>query len=177
MSSQGVERAAQSDPDARPLTESDFKRMARTPPAKVIRRALALTQEEFALRFHIPLGTLRDWEQGRTEPDQATRAYLTLIVRDAEQVSRMLNRSRRCSNRSSVFLPRTNTGVLGPGKLRESPFALLTAALPLYPPAAATSSTICQSKSTPFSIAFSETRSSLPWARLSLLSSANSGTP
>ena len=26
-------------------------------------------QEEFAARFRIPLGTLRDWEQGRSEPD------------------------------------------------------------------------------------------------------------
>jgi len=29
---------------------------------------LQLTQEEFAPRYHIPLGTLRDWEQGRAEP-------------------------------------------------------------------------------------------------------------
>jgi putative transcriptional regulator len=32
-----------------------------------------LTQEEFAARYHIPLGILRDWEQGRTEPDQPAR--------------------------------------------------------------------------------------------------------
>jgi putative transcriptional regulator len=47
--------------------------MKRTPQAKIIRRALELTQEEFAARYHIPLGTLRDWEQDRTEPDQPTR--------------------------------------------------------------------------------------------------------
>jgi len=39
------------------------------PRVKIIRRALHLTQEEFAERYHIPLGTLRDWEQGRAEPD------------------------------------------------------------------------------------------------------------
>jgi putative transcriptional regulator len=66
--------------------------MKRTPQAKIIRRALELTQEEFALRFHIPLGTLRDWEQGRTQPDQPTRAYLTLVARDPECVSRVLNK-------------------------------------------------------------------------------------
>jgi len=65
--------------------------MKRTPQAKIIRRALELTQEEFALRYHIPLGTLRDWEQGRAEPDQPTRAYLTLIARDPEHVDRTLN--------------------------------------------------------------------------------------
>jgi putative transcriptional regulator len=38
---------------------------------KTIRRALKLSQEEFAASFHIPIGTLRDWEQGRKEPDAA----------------------------------------------------------------------------------------------------------
>lgn len=64
--------------------------MKRTPQAKIIRRALELTQEEFASRYRIPLGTLRDWEQGRSEPDQPTRAYLTLIARDPEHVARTL---------------------------------------------------------------------------------------
>jgi putative transcriptional regulator len=86
-----IERAARADPDAQPLTEGDLKRMKRTPRAKIIRRALELTQEEFAARYHIPLGTLRDWEQGRAEPDQPTRAYLTLIARDPEHVGRTLN--------------------------------------------------------------------------------------
>ena len=91
MSADAVERAARADPDAHPLTETDLKRMKRTPRAKIIRRALELTQEEFAARYHIPLGTLRDWEQGRAEPDQPTRAYLTLIARDPDHVDRTLN--------------------------------------------------------------------------------------
>jgi putative transcriptional regulator len=49
-----------------------------------------MTQEEFAETFHIPIGTLRDWEQGRTEPDQANRAYLKVIAVDAEFVKRAL---------------------------------------------------------------------------------------
>src|SRR6266853_1763882 len=92
MSAAAVEAAARADRDAQPLTAGDLKRMKRTPQAKVIRRALALTQEEFAVRYHIPLGTLRDWEQGRAEPDQPTRAYLTLIARDPDRVERVLNR-------------------------------------------------------------------------------------
>ena len=86
-----IERAAREDPNAQPLTESDLKRMKRTPRAKGIRRALELTQKEFATRYHIPLGTLRDWEQGRAEPDQPTRAYLTLIACDPDRVSQTLN--------------------------------------------------------------------------------------
>ena len=92
MTSQAVEAAARADSDAKPLTPDDLKRMKRTPQAKVIRRALALTQEEFAVRYHIPLGTLRDWEQGRAEPDQPTQAYLKVIARDPERVERVLNR-------------------------------------------------------------------------------------
>ena len=91
MSAAAIEQAARADRDAQPLTESDLKRMKRTPRAKIIRRALELTQEEFAARYHIPLGTLRDWEQGRAEPDQPTRAYLTLIARDPDHVNRKLN--------------------------------------------------------------------------------------
>jgi putative transcriptional regulator len=79
------------DRDAQPLSETDLKRMKRVPQVKVIRRALELTQEEFAARYHIPLGTLRDWEQGRAGPDQPTRAYLTLIARDPNHVNRTLN--------------------------------------------------------------------------------------
>ena len=78
------------DPDAKPLTPADFKRMKRTPQVKVIRRAMGLTQEEFAARFLIPLGTLRDWEQGAATPDQSARAYLTVIARDPEAVRKAL---------------------------------------------------------------------------------------
>jgi putative transcriptional regulator len=91
MSAAAIAQAAREDRDAQPLTEDDLKRMKRTPQAKIIRRALELTQEEFAARYHIPLGTLRDWEQGRAEPDQPARAYLTLIARDPGLVDRTLN--------------------------------------------------------------------------------------
>jgi putative transcriptional regulator len=91
MTSEAIEAATHADRDAQPLTETDFKRMKRTPQTKIIRRALELTQEEFASRYHIPLGTLRDWEQGRAEPDQPTRAYLMVIARDPDHVNRTLN--------------------------------------------------------------------------------------
>jgi len=83
--------AAMSDPDAKPLTSDDFKRMKRTPQVKVIRRALDLSQEEFAERFQIPLGTLRDWEQGRKDPDAAARAYLVVIGRNPVAVNAALH--------------------------------------------------------------------------------------
>ena len=79
-------KAALSDPDAQPLTPADTKRMKRVPRAKIIRQALGMSQEEFAQRFGIPIGTLRDWEQGRAEPDQAARSYLKVIAREPDVV-------------------------------------------------------------------------------------------
>jgi putative transcriptional regulator len=83
-------QAAVDDPDAQPLTDDDLTRMQRTPQAKIIRRALGLSQEDFAARYQIPIGTLRDWEQGRVEPDQAARAYLKVIAREPETVREAL---------------------------------------------------------------------------------------
>jgi putative transcriptional regulator len=102
MTPEEVEAAARADPDAQPLTPSDLQHMKRTPQVKIIRRALSLTQEEFAARYRIPLGTLRDWEQGRSEPDQTARAYLTVIATDPERVRRSLGpmqRARRGADR------------------------------------------------------------------------------
>ncbi len=82
--------AALADPDAQPLTDADMDRMKQTPRLKIIRRTLGLTQEEFAARFQIPLGTLRDWEQGAAQPDQTARAYLKAIAGDPEAVLRAL---------------------------------------------------------------------------------------
>lgn len=78
------------DPDNRPLTDTDLKRMKRTPQAKIVRRALGLTQEEFAAQFHIPIGTLRDWEQDRNVPDKAAESYLRVIAKDPDAVRRAL---------------------------------------------------------------------------------------
>lgn len=86
MTSAQIEKAANTDADAQPLTEEDLPRMPRTPQAKIIRRSLGLTQEEFAARYEIPLGTLRDWEQGRSEPDQTARSNLKIIARNPDGV-------------------------------------------------------------------------------------------
>ena len=81
---------AVADPDARPVEADDLKHMRRSPQVRVIRRALKLSQEDFAARFHIPIGTLRDWEQGRKDPDAAARAYLVVIGRNPTAVTEAL---------------------------------------------------------------------------------------
>ncbi len=81
---------AMADLDAQPITEENLKKMHPVPRTITIRRALKLSQEEFAARYHIPPGTLRDWEQGRCVPDAAARAYLRVIAREPEMVARAL---------------------------------------------------------------------------------------
>jgi putative transcriptional regulator len=90
MTAAEIEAAAAADRDARPMTSDELRTARRVPRVKTLRRALGLTQEAFAARYHIPLGTLRDWEQGRSEPDQPARAYLKAIAGDPEAVQRAL---------------------------------------------------------------------------------------
>jgi putative transcriptional regulator len=90
MTDEEIQAAARSDPDNPPLTPAQLKRMRRISPAKHLRWKLGLSQAEFAKRFRIPLGTLRDWEQHRSEPDQAAQAYLKVIAADAGFVERAL---------------------------------------------------------------------------------------
>ena len=79
LTDEEIYAAALNDPDAQPLTPERVKRMKRTPQVKVIRRA-----------FRIPIGMLQDWEEGRAEPDQATRAYLRVIARNPKAVRKAL---------------------------------------------------------------------------------------
>jgi putative transcriptional regulator len=90
MTEAEVMKAAQSDPDAQPLRPADSQRMKRVPQAKIIRQALGMSQEEFAEHFGIPVGTLRDWEQGRAQPDQAARSYLKVIASKPDVVRKAL---------------------------------------------------------------------------------------
>ena len=34
----------------------------------IVRRELKMTQQEFSVLLGVPVGTIRDWEQGRKEP-------------------------------------------------------------------------------------------------------------
>jgi len=59
---------------------------------KTIRRRLGLTQPAFAARFGFSAGAVRDWEQGRKQPEASARVLLTVIEREPEAVSRALGR-------------------------------------------------------------------------------------
>ena len=90
MSEDERRRAGLSDPDSPPATEAQLARARRAPTVRALREKLNLTQEQFAERFHLPLGTVRDWEQGAHRPDKAAQVLLTVIGRDPDAVARAL---------------------------------------------------------------------------------------
>jgi len=75
------------DPDAAPIL-TDGETAAAI--ARAVRRRLGLSQADFAARFHVPVGTLRDWEQNRRQPDAPALAYLRVIARAPDIVARAL---------------------------------------------------------------------------------------
>lgn len=65
-----------------------------TPPSidvKAIRARTKLSQRAFADRHGFSLGALRDWEQGRSNPDRVARSLLVIIDREPEAVARALS--------------------------------------------------------------------------------------
>ncbi len=85
LTEEEITAAALSDPNTVVLTDEEL-REARIPNVKEIRQKLHLTQEQFAEQFHVPIGTLRDWEQGVTIPDKAARNYLRVIAKNPQAV-------------------------------------------------------------------------------------------
>jgi putative transcriptional regulator len=90
MSDKEVTAAARSDPDAQPLTPEQLAEMRRVSRVKVLRQRLGMTQAEFAEAFHLPITTLRDWEQRRSTPDAPARALLLAIERNPKVMRRLL---------------------------------------------------------------------------------------
>src|SRR5438132_3801501 len=90
MSEEERHAAALSDPDCPPATEAQLARARRVPSVRALRQRMNLTQEEFAARFGLPLGTVRDWEQGAHRPDRAAQVLLTVIANNPDAVIRAL---------------------------------------------------------------------------------------
>jgi putative transcriptional regulator len=87
MTDDEIERDIAADPDASPPMSDAEIAAARV---QWVRKQTGLSQVDFAKRYRIPVGTLRDWEQARTEPDAAALAYLLVIEREPEAVGRAL---------------------------------------------------------------------------------------
>jgi len=64
------------------------------PPAR-IREKMGMTQVEFATILRIPVGTLRNWEQGRVGIDPAARALFRILSRDPNYALKALAPERK----------------------------------------------------------------------------------
>lgn len=78
------------DPDAAPSLTSAEIVAAKGARMRDVRIKTGLTQAEFSRAYDIPLGTLRDWEQGKATPDATARSYLRTIEKDPAAVARLL---------------------------------------------------------------------------------------
>lgn len=56
-------------------------RVVKVPDVRAIRRQLKMSQQQFSRAYRIPLATLKNWEQGRRQPDAPAAAYLQVIAR------------------------------------------------------------------------------------------------
>jgi putative transcriptional regulator len=83
---------ASDDPDNPPLTEAQLRRMQLAREVRKVREATGLSQIQFAERFRIGLGRLRDFEQARSEPDLPLRMIFRLIFEDPERAKALIAR-------------------------------------------------------------------------------------
>lgn len=90
MTPEEIEQNALDDPDNPPSTDEELDRGVAGRRVRLLRRSLGLSQPEFAERYRINLARLRDIEQGRTMPDSAFLAYITVIEQEREAVDRAL---------------------------------------------------------------------------------------
>lgn len=81
--------------DALAYAEGDTKkhvvRTIEVVDVKKVRSKTNLSQDKFARVFCIPVGTLRNWEQGHRHPDGPSMALLTIIDKEPEAALRALH--------------------------------------------------------------------------------------
>lgn len=58
-----------------------------------IRKRTGKTQDQFARAFRLPIGTVRDWEQRRSQPDAPARVLLSLIQAEPEVIEQLVQRA------------------------------------------------------------------------------------
>jgi len=103
------------DFEVRRLTERDFKHMIRATTRRrimegriesgkdivALRRFTKLSQREFARALEISVHTLRNWEQGRRQPEGPAIALLKIAARHPNIVSRAAGRDPTAAGSTS----------------------------------------------------------------------------
>lgn len=85
-----VMKADPNDPEDGDVSAEGMERANKARLIRMTRTRLGLSQADFAERFRVPVGTLRDWEQARSmAPDYAV-AYVRVIGADPERVAQLV---------------------------------------------------------------------------------------
>ena len=94
MTRRAFEKIADGLKDAIAVAEGDKRsgvvHVPQTVDVRAIRESEGLTQEAFATRYGFSVATVRDWEQGRRQPERPARILLRIIEREPETVRRIL---------------------------------------------------------------------------------------
>lgn len=85
--------AGLSDAIAHADGESGRARTATPIDVAAIRKRTGKTQDQFARAYHLPLGTVRDWEQSRSQPDAPARVLLALIKAEPDTIEQLVQRA------------------------------------------------------------------------------------
>ena len=83
-------KADPNDPEDFDVSHESLDRGLKAREIRMTRTQLGLSQREFAKRFHVPIGTLRDWEQARSTPPRFAIAYIRIIAQHPELVAQQL---------------------------------------------------------------------------------------
>ncbi len=79
--------AEPSDVEDFDVTVEALERGQRARLIRMTRTGLGLSQSEFASRFRVPVGTLRDWEQARVTAPEFAIAYVRVIAQHPKLVA------------------------------------------------------------------------------------------
>ena len=71
-------------------TEGFIVHVPKTVDVKDIRQKTGLSQDAFARKFGFTAAAVRDWEQGRRQPEQAARVLLRVIAHNPDAVTAAL---------------------------------------------------------------------------------------
>ncbi len=82
------------DTDSHDWTEEKTRALDGAAKLKLTRGLLEMSQGDFATLLGIPVATLQNWEQRRTEPDAVAKTLIDLIYDDPKEMrARMLRRN------------------------------------------------------------------------------------
>ncbi len=93
MDSENFERLLSSTKEVKDIIDGK-KKASRSffieePDARAIRNKMSLTQEQFATLMNISVHTLRNWEQGRRQPEGPARVLLNVANNHPEVLIEM----------------------------------------------------------------------------------------